>query len=422
MGRKKLFSAVLSAAMIITTLPASADMVNMSTSGGYVKSTYDKSKNEGAWTGANTDMWGYRISVYWAKQGEVRDNGDGTYTPEYLWDGEKGEDWTQVGNNVDLRREYITDEKGEYFFPAFWGDNIYKYVVESNKIHERALIFQHTVDNYNYAVINDSLVTQEVIDSDMEQLTNSFSDEAQEYAALGAHDFADAFSRLTDMNKDGSGVILTSEDMGLPYMKLMNSKDYESVEYLKSYLIHPTILNLISNYTGGGWDFTSFYEGKRNDVNGQYKIYVEPLMARMYNGTFGVLSWKDFVEEYFEASGSGSTSATAIENLADANKQLSGSLSLQAGEPILKFANGRYMGDLLEAGWFEKTDLSGVDADSIPKYIDYDQCGGNYLGIGVVTSPSTASYAQLLQKKKTAVYVRYWDAEANEMLYEQGCG
>ena len=217
----------------------------------------------------------------------------------------------------------------------------------------------------------------------------------------------------------GSGKILATEhDFQLPFPSTMHEKsttgkNNASGEYLKSYFLNPLILNEISYMTRphsrdcGLWDVYEFIRGTyrkggTEEVVGQYKIYIEPVMFRKYevgkNILHGVVSWHDLMTQSFQIideNGGNKTYAykgfisdivSAVGQIANAMmlEQPDESLIVDKGSGLIVGSNGlsKQLSDnsnelLANNGWGSK----GIYTTFTDKT--------NTLGVSIVTSPST---------------------------------
>lgn len=212
-------------------------------------------------------------------------------------------------------------------------------------------------------------------------------------------------------------ILATPEAFQLPFPKSMKEKtdigiNDASSEYLKSYFLNPLILNEISWMTGqqltgtngGFWQVSDFLRGVYTfggtEKQGQYKIYIEPVMFRSdyrqegFSKTAGVMSWHDLMvagqSKIAEHNGNtGYLYKGYIGNLSVAVPQIANAMMLDRIDVSLKdFKTGETVGskgfttpftqaDTETAGVWKST---GVYTQAI-NFL-------NTLGVSIVTSPS----------------------------------
>lgn len=408
---KRLLSLFLVLMMIITSLPitvfAESQFANFSGASTVIPAGSGNGNKD--WTSDMSSMYGYKISVWYAEMKPGTEK-----NPEYCWGNDNKS--FQVGRTLFWRNRPMlkTDDKTPVT-PAFWNvDTIYDQTTRG-KAYSNGLKKYKTSD-FRYEVINNStigttldklegLVIGDSINAYKGYLTTNSATENEGQKAL-----RDWFNRIVDMNykasdgvgniqdyesayKNSKGLRLGSnaETFRLPYQKIMlanekKSETYYDSEYIKSYFLHPYILNAISWFSkpedskNGLWSVQNFIEGTYTNgayksEQGQYKIFIEPFMMRPYNKSRGIMTWRDMVSEY-KANGYASKGAIGqiwmgVYQLANAFRLERSDLSLKVNDTPLQVTPEIKNTD--EVRNVAKNELNG-------------------LGVGVLTSPSLFSY------------------------------
>lgn len=129
---KKSISLFLSLVMILSLLPSTTifgSMMNMG--GGAVTIPAGGGGGSTNWDQNVNSMWGYKISVWYAKLDTERSTNTNKV---YKWDSKEDGDVQQLGNTIFLRRQNLKDLSNKYgVVPAFWNDdNIFKQTTLGN--------------------------------------------------------------------------------------------------------------------------------------------------------------------------------------------------------------------------------------------------------------------------------------------------
>ena len=460
MRNKKVFnrslSLLLSLVMILSMLPmtvfgASESMGNMITGTYGIPGVGDADKK---WMGYG-DIHGYKISVWYAPTVEEDNAGN----PIYGWDNEVGteEGPKQIGNTVYWRKSKI-DYNG-YDMPSFWSEqSVYDQTTRGQgytKINSKLgskfsyyitpdlskTAYQRNQDNIDYGWNdgNGSMFEgmQSVYDRYKLELDNMYQNGLQD--TFGYKELYDYVSRLYDNTqewraKTGYSYALydlvdstTAKDENdrmtpsgfvMPLSKAQIKGSPYTSEYIKSYFLNPLIINEIAytsykrNSAGEvikgqyAWTYEDFIYGTLRSLetgeyvsrNGQFKIYIEPVNYRYFNGVAGVMSWREMVLEYHNTGFKEGPIAKAI-----ATWQVSDALSLQKEEPTLK-VNGMSLG---KGNKFTSFANSDSGAQKAAKDLN------NTLGIGVLTSPSLNDYIEGPEIIKTYVVIDDVDENGN---------
>jgi hypothetical protein len=387
----KVISLILAIMMVMTLIPldntAYASSINMDTTTAPLVRGVGTTNGWGLYGDPN----GYRISVYYAAMKGYESDGK----PHYAW-GETDSNGKAlsfpVGQSMDFRANGIPSN------PSYWGiKNIYEYTtMGTTKFVNKS--FKQGIDAYKYTLIANGSVETSKISKAEEEYINTFK-------ALGDAYKEEGFPELANF-LDGMGH-LTSENIGIPaYVKGGNT--VRDGSFIRGYFSNPFVLNMISYYTKpdgssyGLWSADDFIYGRYKGggvgtayehPQGQYKIYVEPLYYGMYDGLYTTMSWREMLVEDRQYK----TNTTITNALLRAVDTANG-MFLQTGEKTLKFPLDNYMGKLLDDGQkatlFNRTaaadGMSYVNGTVRPNYVD-DKFASNYLGLGVLTSPSIAS-------------------------------
>lgn len=376
------------------------------TAGGTVEIKPNGQAGSVKWDSNLNAMTGYKISVWYApidlEKTKDKEN------PVYQW----GSGEFQVGINVYWRDLFIKDEYGKPVAPAKWGkSNIYGMTVRGqswndNKANARLDFFRYLAMEYfrskQYRDLkgNPDFYTKSL--SHVKALSEYLNPDGKN-ENNGQKALRDWINRIYDMenptnpNIESGAKIRTVNDLRLPFAPATRSKSgdgvIKSAEYIKSYFMNPTILNEMAYSTrpqgaeGGEWNVYDFIVGRLRGNSkdgfqykqGQYKIFIEPVMFRPYNGVLGVMSWREMMAEYNEAGSD--KRYTAISNVGIAICQIANALRIQVTDPVLNI-NGKPL-------TASTPDMKG-DFDS-PVALSKDSLNG--LGVGIITSPSLSSYA-----------------------------
>lgn len=434
---KRLTSLLLTLVMVLTMLPTNVFGAQDSSWGNMFSGGYKVIPSGGGGSGAGyinnlNSMNGYKISVWYAPMTGSDKDGE----PIYDWD----KSATQIGETVYFRRDFLQDTSGNYVEPAFYNvNNIYSQTTlgysweegytRSNMSGGKDFVYYATAGQDT-----DASLYGDIWSLNMRQV-NAYksllgTDPSKDNG--GQKGLRDWIARMANMENPSSVNVntfdfdtkptqsssarkmLSASDFQLPFPSAMkDKKSNESGEYIKSYFLNPFVLNQISYVTrpsyatGGLWQVDDFLKGRieyKNEAGnivkheqGQFKVFIEPVMFRPYKGVLGVMSWRDMMLEH-KAKGSTWNNGSAISAIAIAVPQISNALKLSVPDETLK-VNGK----LLEVTPDIKrdTEVAGVAANET-----------NGLGVGVITSPSLNSYAgpEIL---KTYVMIDSVDASGN---------
>ena len=432
MRNKKVFnrslSLLLSLVMILSMLPmtvfgASVSMGNM-TSGSTV--IPGAGPGDPKWQGYG-DIHGYKISVWFAPTVEY----DSNDMPVYDWTALQGSSNApfKIGKTIYMRKSKINFNG--YDMPSFWSDqsifeqvtlgegykktdaewgNTFEYYITPN-----LSIFGRTQDSIDNGWVNDDGSTFEGISKVYNKYYNylAMMQERGMQDTFGYKQLFDYVSRLYDADQSwrkATGYTyswwdLLSEEEGrekdvndrmtpagfiLPFSEAQTGS--KTSEEIKSYFLNPLVLNQISYLSYDSalnqepWTYDDFILGqysKKSDgtykyPNGQYKIYIEPVIYRFFNGQAGVMSWRDAVYEYKDKNYNGGTIYASV-----AQFQAAEALALEdVDKSLVEKSTGKYLG---------YNGLSPlISSDGEAKVVGKDL--HNTLGVGVLTSPSLNDY------------------------------
>ena len=370
-------------------------------------------------------MCGYKVSIWYAPIDTIKSTRD---NPKYLWNSGYEQ---QLGNTIYLRREYIElkEKPNTRVEPVFWNTNsIYqqstKGFIWEDGYKKNPFVYYPT--EFVYSV--DGLDNNSIWDFQktyakwaLSNLPVNQSDWTEGHKEL--HDFICRMYNMenpsnvdyTKINRDtgdysGSvGRIMNSkESYQLPYTSAMkDGASKESVEYVKSYFLSPYVLNMISYVSRpdwseeGLWSPEDFVTGELNYVDqnnnviyhkqGQYKIFIEPIMIRPLNGKIGALTWRDMMLEH-RAKGATWDCGSSVANIAVSLGQVANALKLGKPDDSLM-----YNGQLLQV-------TSDIKKDTEVAPMAMNNLNG--LGVGVLDSPSLNSYGDPIDVIKTFVYIK----------------
>ena len=214
-------------------------------------------------------------------------------------------------------------------------------------------------------------------------------------------------------------VMIDFNDFNLPFPDAMtskntpkNGKNDATPEYIKSYFLNSIILNELAynskpeGHTGGRWSPGDFIYGRLAKLNadgtnvynadgskdykiGQYKIYVEPVMFRKYEGKgIGVMSWRDFM---LQRQSESNYRKWFMADFGVAVPQISNALMLEYEDESLMTSAG-----VVGSRSNDYKQLTTADCEGQGKgmYAAADNLT-NALGVGIFTSPSVAAGAPL---------------------------
>ena len=409
---RKALSLALSLTMVFSLVPTATFNTALAESMGNMTSVPAGSSGLGPgdykWQGAHDvdKRYGYKISVWYAPTvGE-----DENKNPIYGWG--TGQE-IQLGNTIYWTRNEISYEHPDGTVtghsPAFWSmQSIYDQMTFGEGYKDTRM------GNFSYYITR-PLVEYGGWGSNDDEVYNSIYSGKEGFEGLNAiHDKYAA--KLDEMKEKGlentegwkalndyvwrlQAYPMTSEGFRVPLPSTADEYGrggsmFQSGDDIKSYFLNPLVLNEISYSSGGGWSYEDFITGSYNsgDVsyeNGQYKVYLEFVQFRYYNGQPGVLSFRDAM--YLKQAGKANPIDAEI-----AFTRVSNGLRLEPGTIEVTLVNnseGDYKGkgQALGAPWGAPTmDVyPQSDTDLINGYAtDFS----NAFGIGVLTSPSLNDY------------------------------
>ena len=364
-------------------------------------------------------MWGYKISVRYAKlMGYEMVNG--VEEPVYDW-----ENSYAIGKPVYFRAESIGRNNGQEVTPAFYGSgSVYDIAngdADWNKLQTPVLPGLKPFTYY----IPSSTYAQSSIDKSNSVWFNEFKDRGlKEGNTQGHKELQDWLNRVYNMELNpnfiddkgittiegptSGAITMTSSRVALAFPPALPSNVGQtrcSETYLKSYFLSPTMLNMISWYTcgtsGEGFSTGDFLLGVNKGLNseqGTYKIYIEPVAFRMFDGSFGVMTFHEAVSQYILEKNGQSDMHSVISALGPAGvEQWANAFSIEKLEPSLNMDN----------------------SDLVHSYTDSQATNINTgLGAWVLSSPSLNSYVPGPKIIKTYAQITGIDGEGNLTLKE----
>lgn len=434
MRNKKVFnrslSLLLSLVMILSMLPmtvfgASVSMGNMTSGSTVIPGAGAADKK---WMGYG-DIHGYKISVWFAPTVEY----DSDDNPIYDWKAVENTPNApfQVGKTIYMRKSEINFNGGN--MPSFWseqsifdqvtrgqgyiktfadpvmGSKFEYYItlnlsafgrtqdgIDNGWVNEDGSVFEGISKIYNKYYSYLAMMQERGLQDTFgyKQLFDYVSrlydaDQSWRKATGYTYSWWDLLSEEKSREKDANDR-MTPEGFILPFSAAQAGN--HTSEEIKSYFLNPLVLNQISylsydkSLNQEPWTYDDFIlgqysrnaDGSYKYPNGQYKIYIEPVIYRFFNGKAGVMSWRDAVYEYKDKNYNGGTIYASV-----AQFQAAEALALEdVDKSLIEKSTGKYLG---------YNGLSPlISSDGEAKVVGKDL--HNTLGVGVLTSPSLNDY------------------------------
>lgn len=470
MRLKKLVSGMVASVMLFTclSLPANANInINIAGGGGLENHSYAGGAASDKWSPGNIhNRFGYRISVYYAPQ---KTDGNGEYVyengePVYDWD---GPDAAQMGKTIDVRMdamtldgnevlpkqcgtkgiwEYLNRDGGapiyskfdrfrsivnsnnDYFYYRFNGEN------PNQKNYICALFNTDTLKNYyGWNSGTDKISDSQLID----KMTGAGSPYDRVMKRLEEIDTSDEkVAKIINDVKDKLGESNKQiKEYGVFNLPIINNRaegnhdSADTTDRLRNYLIHPAILEMISEATCGGFTAEDFYFGTWAGRNGSsdkykrgtYKLVIENMTTTGVNGPLTSYTLADSIA-VGTVNGNDVYSQLGPFEYADG---MVNTLTLKHSDPVLKFKNlftddgiQMFMGDILYP--FDDPVYSKITSDNwtakntpVLDYAKPNEFIGNYSGLAVIDSDSIYSRANVSKGKIINEVMVSWIGDAD---------